>query len=430
MQIRGLNHGGLSELGKRTAPPTISWLMKMALEKPGLISLAAGFTDHASLPVRETSELLEEILAMPKLARATLQYGSTAGDGDLRRMTVERIRKLDGSPAGGVEAHYDPENLLITHGSQQLLYLVTECLCDPGDIVMVEDPTYFVYLSILQSHGVRCRGIPITDQGIDLAGLERRLEELKRAGELHRVKILYLVTYFQNPTGSTTALETKEAALDLLGRYEKSAGHPIYLLEDAAYRELRFAGEEVPSALVIKGAGERVIYTGTYSKPFATGIRTGYGWIPDSLFEVVSRVKGNHDFGTSNLLQQVLVRALSSGKYEAHLPVLQKRYKKKGKVMRESLEANFPPGVRWGTPQGGLYFWAALPGGKKSGPKSALFKRALASEVLYVPGEFCYADDPTRTPGRHEMRLSFGSASEEEIREGIARLGRAMKQGD
>lgn len=421
MKTGALKNAGLSELGKRTAPPPISWLMKMALDRPQLISLAAGFTDNASLPVRETSELLQEILSSENLARATLQYGSTAGDDRLRRLSMERLRKLDGK--AGETSRCGPENLLITHGSQQLLYLVTECLCDPGDIVLVEDPTYFVYLSILQSHGVRCRGIPVQAGGIDIAALERRLEELKRSGELKRVKLLYLVTYFQNPTGITTEFERKRSALELLRSYEKAAGHPIYLLEDAAYRELRFEGEEVPSGLTVKGADERVIYTGTYSKPFATGIRTGYGWIPEPLFTIVSRVKGNHDFGTSNLLQQVLARALESGKYEAHLPVLQRRYHGKGKAMQEGIKAHFPPGVRWEKPRGGLYVWAALPKGMKSGPKSALFQRALSREVLYVPGELCYAEDPTRAPGRNEMRLSFGSASESDIREGMARLG-------
>src|SRR5262249_43232424 len=156
--------------------------------------------------------------------------------------------------------------------SQQLLYMLTECLCDPGDIVLVEDPTYFVYLGIVQSQGFRCRGIRFAPDGIDLSHLEHTLENLRSRGELKRVKLLYLVSYSQNPTGVTTAFAKKAGALAVLRRFERAAGHPIYLLEDAAYRELRFSGDDVASALTAEGADERVIYTGTYSKPFATGV--------------------------------------------------------------------------------------------------------------------------------------------------------------
>src|SRR4029077_7229158 len=155
-----------------------------------------------------------------------------------------------------------------------------------------------------------------------LAHLEQVLGALKRSGELRRVKALYVVSYFQNPTGVTTSLAKKAAALKLLQRFERAAGHPIYLLEDAAYRELRFKGVDVKSALAVKGSRDRVIYTGTYSKPFATGTRVGFGILPEPVFSAALCIKGNHDFGTSNLLQQLLARALSSGRYERHLGAL------------------------------------------------------------------------------------------------------------
>jgi 2-aminoadipate transaminase len=143
------------------------------------------------------------------------------------------------------------------------------------------------------------------------------------------VKLLYLVSYFQNPTGITTSFARKAEALALLRRYEKSAGHPVFLLEDAAYRPLRFAGKEVPSALCARRGAERVIYTGTFSKPFATGIRIGIGNLPPELREVVVRVKGNHDFGSSNFLKQLIAEALHGGEFERQLEVLQARYRHK-----------------------------------------------------------------------------------------------------
>jgi 2-aminoadipate transaminase len=414
---------GLSALGQRTAPPAISWLMQLTLDRPKLISLAAGFTDHASLPVSETTRLLRGILENPRIARNSLQYGSTAGDPALRKLTVDHLRKLDsgGKSSRGI---YSPENVLITHGSQQLLYLATEALCDPGDIVLVEDPTYFVFLGILQSRGMGARGVKMEADGLDLGRLRRVLEDLRERGLLSRVKLLYLVSYFQNPSGITTSIHKKKAALEILKEFEREAGHAIYLLEDAAYRELRFDGPEEPSALTL--SDDRVIYAGTYSKPFATGIRVGYGIIPEPLLTVLTRVKGNHDFGTSHLLQQILREALESGAYEKHLAVLRRRYRAKARVLARALELHFPREVQWQKPTGGLYIWAKTK--TKTGRKSSFFNHALEQNVLYVPGELCYADDPTRRVPHNEMRISFGSASEREIREGIRRLG-AVLQG-
>ena len=413
-------------MGRRTAPPPISWLMQAALSRPNLISLAAGFTDNASLPVAEARALLNEILRSPGSGRPALQYGVTAGDTTLRRLTARHLQRLDG--VGAHDKNHSPERLLITSGSQQLLYMTVEALGNDGDIVLVEDPTYFVFLSILQSRGLRARAVRLERDGLDLAHLESVLQSLQRKGELLRVKLLYLVGYFQNPTGITTSFAKKCGIVSLLKKFERAAGHPIYLLEDAAYRGLRFAGKDVPSALAVRGAAERVIYAGTYSKPFATGARVGYGILPEPLFTTVLRIKGNHDFGTSNLLQQLTSRALASGAYNRHLTRLKKRYAHKARVMKQALQKHFPSAVEWWEPAGGLYFWARLPRHISAGVKSKVFQTALKNDVLYVPGELCYADDPARRKPDHEMRLSFGSASEQEIREGIKRLGKVLSK--
>lgn len=415
-----MKRSALSQLGQRIAEPPIAWLMKQTLEHPHIISLAAGFTDNPSLPVAETQELAQKVLAKASRGQAALQYGSSAGDTRLRELTCQRLRALDGN-----KSIAPVEQTIITNGSQQLLYLLTEAMFDPGDIVIVEDPTYFVFLGIAQSRALDCRGVKLTPEGVDLADLERCLETLRKEGSLPKLKALYLVTYHQNPTGYTTQLERKAAALKLLRRYEKAAGHPIYLLEDAAYRELRFRGKDVPTALNCAGS-ERVIYAGTYSKPFATGIRVGFGILPKELYPVVLRIKGNHDFGTANLLQQLLAEALATGAYERHLKQLRERYAGKAAVMVAAIRKHFPQNVEWREPEGGLYVWARTPERLKTGLKSAFFKRALAQDVLYVPGELAYADDTHRPKPNHEMRLSFGGAGEKDITEGIARLGRLM----
>lgn len=404
-------NSGLSAIARRTTDPPISWLMKLTLERPDLISLAAGFTDNESLPVSAARELADKLLASARTGRPALQYGATAGDPELRRLTAKRLSELD-------HRSYTLEQILITNGSQQLLYLVSECLCDPGDIILVEDPTYFVFLGIAQSLGFHCRGVRMQSDGLDVDHLEQRLAGLKKSDELRRVKFLYLVTYFQNPSGITTSFEKKAAALDVLKKFESAAGHPIYLLEDAAYRELRFAGDDIPSAR----EESRVIYAGTYSKPFATGLRVGFGLVPEPLRTAVLRLKGSHDFGTANFPQQILSAALSSCRYQKHLSSLRRRYAAKAEVMATAVGKHFPDSVRWEKPRGGLYIWAKAPD-IKTGAKSKFFHTALDRNVLYVPGELCYCDDPSRPKPNHEMRLSFGGATEPDIREGIKRLG-------
>ena len=404
-------NSGFSAIARRTTEPPISWLMKLTLERPELISLAAGFTDNESLPVVATRELADKLLASARTGRPALQYGATAGDPELRRLTAKRLSELD-------QRSYAAEQFLITHGSQQLLYLVSECLCDPGDIVLVEDPTYFVFLGIAQSLGFHCRGIRMQSDGLDIEHLEQRLAAFKKSGEIKSVKFVYLVTYFQNPSGVSTSFEKKAAALAVLKKYERAAGHPIYLLEDAAYRELRFEGEDDPSAR----GNERVIYAGTYSKPFATGIRVGFGLIPEPLRTVVLHLKGSHDFGTANFQQQIVSAALASCRYEKHVGSLRKRYAKKAEVMVQAITKYFPDTVQWEKPHGGLYVWAGDPR-VKTGAKSKFLRAALDHNVIYVPGELCYCDDPTRPKPNHEMRLSFGGATEADISEGIKKLG-------
>ena len=431
----------LSAKGRRTEEPPIGWLMNLALSRPGLISLAAGFTDSATLPAAETRTIAERILNRPRSARAALQYGSTFGLDELREITARRIYELDrqavaaaeeASPGSGAvlpaKEAYAPKRVLITNGSQQLLYLATEALCDPGDIALLEDPTYFVFLGIAQSFGLRCRGVATGPQGVEPEALEAALDRIERAGELDRVKLLYLVSYYQNPTGRSASWEAKRRVAEVLARFERKLGRPIYVLEDAAYREMGFAPGGAPSMLCAPGGPERTVYSGTYSKPFATGLRIGFGLLPPGLFETAGRLKNNHDFGTANFQQHILAEALRSGVYDAHLEVLRRRYARKARWMARAIAANFPPEAEWSPPSGGMYFWIRWPRRMRVGPGSRLFREALASDVLYVPGRFCYAKDETRKIPDREMRLSFGNATRREIEEGTARLAAAARK--
>ncbi len=416
-------HIPLSRLAGRTSEPPISWLMKLTLEHPGIISLAAGFTDNASLPLHETAEIVEALLHDSALGRPALQYGSTAGDPELRSATLQRLAELEPQSGIGTDAAW-MERTLITHGSQQLLYLTTEALCDEGDIVIVEDPTYFVYLSILQSRGIRARGVRLRPDGVDTDHLREVLESIRAAGELHRVKLLYLVSYFQNPSGITCSAAHKRAALEILAEFESISRNRIYLLEDAAYRELSFTGETVPSTL---GMGsDRVIYAGTYSKPFATGVRVGFGILPPELAPIILRLKGNHDFGTAHFLQRIVAKALTTGAYARHLVELRARYAEKARLLYKELRDCLPANVTFVPPEGGLYIWASFPQGNDAGKESAIFRKALEAGVLYVPGALCYAEDSSRPIPVNQMRISFGGANEKDFIEAAHRLAAGL----
>jgi 2-aminoadipate transaminase len=392
--------------------------MKLTLERHDLISLAVGFTDDETLPVEEVVMLAREILQRPKTARAALQYGTTIGLPQLRHEILRRWLKQDQLTTG--RSPLAINDCIVTTGSQQLLYLISEVLCDPGDVVIVEDPTYFVYLGIVEARDIRAVGADSVDN------LKSKIENMKRRRLLPRLKMLYLVTYFQNPTGRTWSLEMKREALSIVKHYERAAGHPIYIVEDAAYRDLRFEGEDVPSFKSLDARNERLVYANTLTKPFSTGFRLGYGILPPPLLRAVARSKGNHDFGSSNFLQNVLARALAEGLYDRHLPKIAAGYRRKRDVMIAALDDAFPGIAHYEKPHGGMYIWAELPPRTKTGVKSKLFKRSLDAGVLYVPGEMCYCNDPSRWIPQNCMRLSFGAPTIQQIQKGVRLLADAL----
>lgn len=412
--------------------------MRLALDRPELISLAAGFTDKATLPLEEVQEITRKILSDPARGQAALQYGTTLGSEELRSATLSRLQLLDEKSApfksGAAEDSkaqpepLNPEQVLITQGSQQALYLVLEAITDPGDILLVEDPTYFVFLGLLQGFGIRTHGVVTDEQGIRTEALEARLEALAQSGEIQKLKALYLVSYSQNPSGRSTRYQRKKAALDLLKKYEPAAGHPIVLIEDAAYRELEFDTDaSAPSLLADPADRDRVFYLGTYTKPFATGIRIGFGYFPRVVLDKLFNLKGLHDFGSTNFTQAILGEALISGAYDAQLRKIKARYLSKARAMESALEKYAPAELSWEFPKGGLYIWAKLESEQSTGPESILFKRCLEQGILYIPGVYAYCSDSDREKPDVELRLSYGAAEIPALEAGIQRLCDAIR---
>lgn len=393
-------------------------LMNAALENPGLLSLAAGFTDTNSLPVADVTSAISE-LSLQDGPPEYLQYGTNRGRPRLRELLAARSSSLDGVPEQTISA----ENTLIGNGSQQLLYLAMQVLCDPGDIVLVEQPTYFVFLEMLSGLGIRPVSLPACpDLGYDFERIEDRLNDLKRTGEISRVKAVYLMTYFANPSGVCRSEKEKELLAGLFGRFELNA--PI--IEDAAYRDLWFEKPwPVKSVMCMnEWEGFGSLYLGTLTKPYATGLKVGYAHASDhALLDRMNWAKGHHDFGTANFNQAIMETVIGRGSFDHHLEGLRRSYGGKMRCLHESLESSGlrEAGWQWEQPGGGLNLWARAPEGVDTSLDGPFWKACLSEGVFYVPGSLCFGD----TSEDRYVRLSYGVLDHASLGEAANRFARA-----
>ncbi|HUT13620.1 MAG TPA: PLP-dependent aminotransferase family protein [Thermoguttaceae bacterium] len=405
--------------------PIANLLMARTLAQPELISLAAGFVDYETLPVGPTRQGLDAIFSDPDRARAALQYGTTIGYLPLREAILERMLHADGQTAR--EANVSVKQVVLTAGSNQLLHLVGDALLDPGDVVLCGAPSYFVFLGTLANLGARSVGVEIDEHGVIPEALEEELARLEAAGELGRVKAIYVTTYYDNPSGVTVPAERRGALVEIARRWSRHG--KIYLIEDAAYRELRYYGDDVPSLRSVEGEADVVIHAGTFSKSFSPGIRVGWGILPPELIEPVLAQKGNIDFGSPNVNQHLMAAVLQMGLYDEHLERLRDGYRAKIDATLGAADEFLAgiDGVHWVRPEGGLYVWLQLPDSIDTGLCGPLFDRAVEEGVLYVPGEYCYPGDGRLTK-KNMLRLSFGIQSCESIHRGVEALARAVGQ--
>ncbi|HOI55135.1 MAG TPA: PLP-dependent aminotransferase family protein [Phycisphaerae bacterium] len=417
----------LSAQALRTESSPINYLMALAFERPDAISLAAGFVDNESLPVTEMLACCREMLSDPAAARAALQYGTTQGHRPLRERLIRRLVDREG-PAGEGMA-LDADHVVLTSGSQQMLFLICSVLLDPDDIVLLPRPAYFVFMDTLRVFGARTLGIDMDAEGLRADHLDRRLTELDRAGELGRVKFLYVCSYCDSPTGLTLSASRRRELMEVVARWRRR--QQFYVLEDAAYRDLVYDAQTViPSLKSLDRGNASVIYLETFSKPLAPGLKTGYGILPTSLVAPVLDQKGSHDFGSANLCQHLICRLLDSGRADEHLRQLHAAYRPKRDALLGALDREMSglAGVSWTRPLGGLYVWLTLPTRINTDLDGPLFKRCLDKGVLYVPGSACYQGEPGFDAPRNHIRLSFGVPTPDENREGVRRLAQALRE--
>ncbi|MCC5834815.1 MAG: PLP-dependent aminotransferase family protein [Opitutales bacterium] len=402
--------------------PVISRLMKDALETEGLISLAAGFTDNSLLPDREVLAAAEK-LASEQPDRNWLQYGTSLGRPGLRQAVIEHLRGFYGETGLNI----DPRNCLISNGSQQSLYLTVQLLCNPGDRVLVEAPSYFVFLELLSGLGVEAVSIPTLANGRwDIPALAQLLEQWDSNGQIESLKLLYFMGTYSNPSSRSVPEADKVALAELLRRRER----PLPVIEDMAYRELYFDKPwPARSCLSLESwQGMPVLYAGTFTKPLATGLKTGFAvshnhdWI-----QALARIKGHQDFGTANFCQALVEILLRDGFYSKYLENTRPVYKAKMDHMSAALEASNirTQGWSWQRPEGGLLMWLDGPSDADTRIGSSIWQKCLQNKVLYVPGDLCFAGS---NPPRNTLRLSFGAIAMDDIPEGIRRLGTALSR--
>ncbi|MGE5552586.1 MAG: PLP-dependent aminotransferase family protein [Betaproteobacteria bacterium] len=368
-------------------------------ERPDLISLAGGFPDEAAFPLDEVVGLVERLIS--RNGGLIFQYGPTEGLSGLRSRVAQEMGRL------GVAVR--PEEVLLTSGSQQALDLIGRVFLDPGDVVLVESPGYVGGLSAFAAYEARLVGVELDREGLVPEDLEGKLRQLRREGA--RVKLLYTVPTYQNPTGTCLPSERRAALLDL------AAEHGFLIVEDDPYREISF-GAPPPLPLAAAGTGN-VLYLGSFSKVFLPGLRVGWVAGPASLLAHLSLAKQPADL-CSNMFGQWLVEAyLAEGLLAPRTAMLRREYRARRDALHQALQGEDLPAA-WELPEGGFFLWVTLP---EQGNARRLLATAREEGVAFVPGEaFCVGER-----GRRSLRLAYSQASPERLREAAARLGRAVR---
>jgi DNA-binding transcriptional MocR family regulator len=388
-----------SERMSRVRASEIRELLKL-LEQPDILSFAGGIPDPDLFPAARIQAAYDAVLADPDQARQALQYSVSEGYLPLRRWIVERMALT------GVEC--DEHNVLLTAGSQQALDLIGKLFLSRGDTVIVARPTYLGALQAFNAYEPDYLDLPddALAYGVDA--------EAMMAGRAPR-PLGYFVPDFANPTGESLTLAQRQALLDLADRLDMT------LIEDAAYRELRFAGEAPPTLLSLDIArsgsieAARTLLCGTFSKTISPALRLGWVCGPRVVIEKLVLLKQGADLHVSTINQMVAHRTVSEG-YEQHLGMLRAAYGGKARATLAALERHMPPGVRWFQPQGGMFVWLWLPQGMDG---AELLRRAIAEErIAFVPGAPFFAE----VPAANAIRLSYSLPTDAQIEDGVRRL--------
>jgi 2-aminoadipate transaminase len=372
---------------------------------PDVISFAGGLPAPDVFPIEQFKEAANVVLT--EMGDRALQYGTTEGYQPLREMIARNAGKY------GIQITAD--NVLITTGSQQALDLLGKIFINRGDRILVESPTYLGAIQAWNAYGVKYVTIPFDENGMRTDMLEARL----RTG----IKFIYVLPNFQNPTGVTLSRERRKQLVEMADNY----GVPI--VEDDPYGQLRYEGDHLPPVVVLDDEmrakevpiySGNVIYTSTFSKILAPGLRLAWVVAPVEVIKKLVQAKQGCDLHTSTLTQYLAYQVANTPWMKSHIHMIRKVYGERRDVMIKALEEKMPDGVQWTEPKGGLFLWVTLPEGMDTGK---IFKDAVESKVAFVPG----APFHPQGGGENTMRLNFSNSKPELIQEGIKRLANVIK---
>lgn len=369
--------------------------------RPEVVSLAGGMPYVSALPLDTVGDMVGRLIT--ERGSVALQYGSAQGDADLREQICGVMA------AEGIDAH--PDDVVVTAGGQQALDLITRLFVDPGDIVLAEGPSYVGALGAFAAHRAEVVHVEMDDEGLVPEALREKIEHLAASGR--RAKFLYTVPTFQNPAGVSLSPSRRREVLDIC----RSAG--LLVLEDNPYGLLGFDAE--PMRALRADDPEGVIYVGSFSKTFASGVRVGWTLAPHGVKDKLVLAAESAVLSQCMFSQLAVERFLATQPWWEQIKDFRELYRQRRDAMLGSLEALMPPGCRWTNPSGGFFVWLRLPDGLDA---KAMAPRAIGSRVAYVPGTGFFADGN----GRQHMRLSYCYPAPERIREGVRRLAGVIEE--
>lgn len=365
-------------------------------QNPEILSLAGGLPAPEAFPVEIIRTLCNRVLDKDPVA--ALQYGPSEGHGPLREALVEYASRLGITTTLG--------EVLVFSGSQQVLDLLGKILLDPGDNVVVENPTYLGALQALGAYQPNYIPWPTDEEGAIPEALEEILSK-------HRVKLVYLVTNFQNPTGRTLGPERRRAIAEILDRFG------VLMIEDDPYGRLRYEGPEIPAIKSL--APNHVVYLSTFSKVLSPGFRLGWAIAPESIAQWLVIAKQGADLHTNAFSQAVATEFLVGGYMEDHLPAILDIYSSRLKAILDALDSNLSGLATWTRPQGGMFTWVTLPDGMDT---ETIYWKAIERKVAFVPGKYFFVDGT----GGNTMRLNFSNTDEDRLRVAVRRLAEAIRE--
>ena len=381
-------------------PSAIREIFK-SLTDPTIISFAAGNPAPESFPVSELEKIGADIFANSPVS--ALQYSITEGYPLLREAVAQRL--LTKFSVGK-----NTDSTIIVSGGQQGIELACKVLCNEGDSVICENPSFIGALNAFRSNGAVTVGVPMEADGINVEALEDTIKKTPRA------KMLYLIPTFQNPSGITMSYEKRRAV------YELALRHGLIIFEDNPYGELRFSGEDIPTIKSIDTEGI-VIYCSSFSKILSAGMRVGYVCAPEPIISKMVVAKQSEDVHTNIFFQMLCHRYITEYDLDAHIAEIRELYRRKCALMLDCVDRDIPADkVSFTRPDGGLFIWGTLKCEKDS---SALVAAAIAKKVAVVPGSTFNCDTSLPSPS---FRLNYSTPSDEQIIEGICRLGEAVKE--